>query len=386
MKIFKQPSRNTRALLKEQRGFTIVELVITMLVSVAVLAGVTSSFRNFSRHSRDSFQKNEKNAAIKATLKLLQRDLNMAGFGLPFETRLAEDNLFRQTIESDFEANYHCNADSDSDDPITETCAQHDLNGDGDTSDTMYQDRLYIANGWTILKDITINGDTDGDIATSPQDYFYLVSNKKEKTNGYFTSLIAPVSPSASSIRVDKTNINITHEKNVSTDFKQHKDGGFILFGNDGSGVPVNNLEGHFIGTITGTTLNCSGTDTLAHTYVTADSIVVPAITWYLEKKTGVTPPDTVYWLYRNTDKVLPNVIGFQVSFGYDITNNGLEWFPTVPPATGSVIDGETPDPVTSLKALRAAKIILTLVESSNNDSGKSAMKTYEKVVLLKNN
>jgi len=373
-----------------QAGFSLVELMVATVIIVVTLAGVTAGLQNFSRHSSLSFRENEMNAVIKATFQLLQRDLNMAGFGLSLQTRLAEDDQYETAIESDFTSDYDFNGDSDSLDDITEATLDYDLNNDGDKTDPMYRDRLYLANGWSILEDITHNNAADGDIVVTPTtDYYYLVANKKEN-GGYFAKLTTAVSAGDSSVTVDNLNINVGEEVTVAADFKS--DAAVIMCGESSTGTF--SLEGRPIGSFTSPagTIDFEGAEVLTGSYVVSgtamDTEVVPAILWQVKKNLGED-----YWLYRNHDKVMPGVIGFQVSYGYDANNDGLDWFQTVPP-TGVSTTGATsvdslsvttnsnlPELVRSLKAVR---VVIT-VKEQGTASGVSSMQTYEKTIVLKN-
>ena len=371
-----------------QDGFSLIELLIAFVIVIVTLAGVTASFRNFTKHSSTSFKENEKNAAVEATFQLLKRDLNMAGFGLVSESRLAEDNQFQTAIESDFTNSYDCNNDGDSTDPISEICYDYDLDGDGALSTAgslMYRDRLFIANGWSILEDITVNGASDGDIEEGPPtDFYYLVANKNE-TGGYFATLANNVNLGATSVSVVDVNINRTEEVNVADDFKNGE--GIILYGQDTLGTY--SLEGHPI-TFAGAALKLMAAETMANAYdIIGPSLVptkvVPATTWYVEQKAGAG--DTIPWLYRNLDKVLPGVIGFQTSFGYDDNADGLEWHAAVPPTAGTVdtLAVNNTNMTTILKDLKAVRIVLTIRKQSNDRSAVMLMRTYEKTILLKN-
>lgn len=375
-----------------QDGFSLVELLIAFGIVVITLAGVTASFRTFTKHSSTSLRENEKSSAIESAFQLLKRDLNMAGFGLASENRIAEDDQFETAIESDLSANYDCNNDGDSDDPITEICYSYDLDGDGTLSTAgslMYRDRLYIADGWSILEDITDNGAYDGNIVvTSTTDYYYKVATKKEE-GGYFAQLTADLSAGETSLSVDNVNINFLEEATVRDDFKS--DTALILCGQDSSGNY--SLEGVIIGaagSVSGSTISFAvGENNINNFDITGplpSSIatkVVPAVVWYVEQKTG----DNVPWLYRNQDKVLPGVIGFQASFGYDAVADGLQWFSSVPPALGSAIDTKVAmnSNFTEIVGdLKATRLVLTLLRKNNGSSAVS-MNTYEKTIILKN-
>lgn len=412
--------------LNSRAGFSLIELLVAVAITVITLVGVSASFRSFTKHSGGVVRENETNASIKATLQLLKRDLNMAGFGLPAETRIAENDQFETALESDFTNNYDSNGDGDSGDTITEASLSYDLNGDGDQADDMYRDRLFIADGWTILEDITDNGATDGDIyegdpnddnfTGDTTDYFYEVANKKESDGGFTGALSADGVKDSPFIQVSPLNINSGFEFQAPApnnhkgedDFLMDgvKDGAVILFGED-TATGVFSLEGHPIGSINGNTISFANGELLenSHTATKADPVdptiqrqvtkVVPAVTWTVQQKAGDLAP----WLYRNMDKVLPHVVGFQVSFGFDSDNKGLEWYATMPPTAGTeisvAVNGEVDGIAINntnegnylriIHALRAVRVVITAVTQGSSDGSLPTLRTYEEVVVLKN-
>jgi len=362
-------------------GFSLVELLVATAIIMITLLGVTASLHSITGRGAAGMRENKKDAEIKDAFQLLQRDLNMAGFGLTVKTRIAEDSQYETAIESDFTPTYDPNGDGDYVDAITETNAKYDLNNDGVIDNAkMYRERLYIADGWTILKDVTDNNATDGNIVETPTDYYYMIAKKKEE-GGYYATLHTDVSVNATSITVTSININTGDEITAGNDFKV--DAAAIIYGKDSSGSFK--LEGINIKTIDTKTLKFPPGETLSNSFKASDSVVVPAITWYVEKKSG----DTTFWLYRNKDKVLPNVIGFQVSYGYDDENNGIQWFDNIPPQgpAGAKVDtldvnanGNIP---TLLDDLRAVRLVISVKRPGS--AGNFVMFTYQKVVLLKN-
>jgi hypothetical protein len=106
---------------------------------------------------------------------------------------------------------------------------------------------------------------------------------------------------------------------------------------------------------------------------------------WHVTQ--DLTIGDAIPWLYRNSDKVLPGVIGFQTSFGYDDAADGLEWYPGVPPASGTVdtLTVNNANLTTILKDLKAVRVVLTIRKQSNDSSVVPSMRTYEKTILLRN-
>ena len=362
-------------------GFSLIELMVILIIIAGVLAGITSGFRLFTEHSSTLTEKNKENAAVKAAIKLLQRDLNMAGFGLPTETRIAASDDYVLARESDFNLSYDCNNDGASNGNITEQCIGYDVDSDGYIStNPIYRERLFIADGWTILEDVTDNQDIDGEIVENPVNYFYKISNKKDTSNGYKTKLSASYPANSIAIALQTLNINSGDEYNASSnDFSE--DGALILYGHDTTSTNYW-IEGHLISSIntSSNTINFQLNDGLLNTYDENDSIVVPAITWYVSDK------DNTLWLYRNEDKVLPNVIGFQIDFGFDIDHDGLQWYPTLPPANNSVIDnmnflttdGDIFNSI--LKSLKAVRIAIVMKDQSDN-----LLHVYKKIVVLKN-
>ncbi len=350
-------------------------MVALAIISV-VLVGVVGGYINFSRITGSSIELTTADAEAKLALRLMQRDLNMAGFGLPPITRVASH---------------------DGGKVISEETLDVDLNNDGDQEDDVATDRIFIADGWEILTDVTTNGAEDGDVQSSP-DFYSLIASRREK-GGYRAELVEDVSAGSTLVSAKVTtptgdtdltlNLNVGEECSVNdcdretsldTDFKSQA--GMILYGKNALGEA--GIEGHGISFVTPPQLEFASGESLERQYLADSSLVVPAITWYLDRKEN----DQVVWLYRNQHKVISNVANLQFSYGFDVDNDGLQWSDTIPPTDAGgaalAIDGET-NPTRVLESLRSVRIRLTVSRSSDNFDGGKAITEYEQVVNLRN-
>lgn len=335
------------------RGFTLVEMLVSLVIFAVVLAGTMGGYIGFQQGMQVTVTQQKLDSDIKLTLKLLQRDLNMAGFGLPRITRVASDD---QGVT------------------WTETAVGFDFNADGDSDDDIVSDRIFMADGWEILRDITGNGEIDGDIVVSPTDYYSKIGAKREE-GGYAATLAASVAAGATAVSVNSLNLNSGDEYNTAdSDIKANR--AVIVAGDDGSSVF--HVEGARIGSVAGTTINLVSGESLQNAYTQSSSEVVAAIAWYVDMKSG----DAVPWLYRNNDKVVPNVLDFQIQYGFDIDRDGLEWAATVPP--GGTVDGDS-DARAKATALKSVKITLTALQNDPDQKDVGTLKEFTEIVNLKN-
>ena len=324
---------------KADAGFTLIELLIVMVVSSVLLGVAVFLFIAFVNTSAKESAKDTMNAEVAAVFKILEKEVMLAGYGLPPGTMIASEN--------------NCTAGD---------C----LNG---------TDRLFIADGMQILKDITDNNEDDGLIA--PAYMTNIATARNSAIGGYYSFLTAPAGQGDNVLSLDYMDINYGEERNAPTyDFVPGK---ALIIGDNAR------VEGHRISaaapappaappappgpccsphdtnfTSTSTAGMVNGTVTLSD--VIADvggfqsaaaprAIVVPATVWYVGRDG---------WLYRNSDKVLPNVTGMKVQYGYDANNDGLEWRYTVPPP---VENPAIPDKTTSFNFsfLKMIRITLTV-------------------------
>ena len=279
--------------IQSKKGFSLVELMVTFVIVSVVIAGVVGGYYSFIDISRETIKQTSVDANVKMALKLIQRDLNMAGYGLPpNRTRVASNDGSGMLDEPTDGVDYNC---------------------DGDTLDLINIDRIFIADGWQILTDVTDNGEEDGNIMTSPTDYFSIIANVREN-GGYFTSLTVPVTAGDSDLTVASVNINSGDEYQApDNDFTNNT--AVNIYGPDGGGTI--HLEGRRITTITspGGIITLKTGETFVNGFTTADSVVVPGIAWYVEIKAG----DNVPWLYRNENKIISYLVDLQFEYGYVI-------------------------------------------------------------------
>jgi prepilin-type N-terminal cleavage/methylation domain-containing protein len=331
-------------------GFSLIELMVAVSAFAFVIAASFSTYVYFINSSTRESASTSQNADVETSLKLLENDLRMAGFGLPKETRIASHHACPVTNENFCKTN---------------------------------TDRIFVADGWEILRDFTDNQADDGQILVTPTNYYSKISDAKYNDT-YHANLASSASSGASSITVDKLNIDSADEYNTADDdIKANK----ALIISDGTHV-----EGHRIYQIpSGTTINFISSETLIETYDASNSFVVPAIAWYVRQDPdGKKYPDgsKVYWLYRNQNRVIPYVDDLQISYGYDAepndpTKGGIQsadWADVIPPPTN-------PDGASSFDFgyLKAVRITLKMKFMDKKDPTKTIITDFSKTVDLKN-
>jgi hypothetical protein len=176
-------------------------------------------------------------------------------------------------------------------------------------------DRLFIANGWQIIRDFTNDNCPDGDISNS--DYETL-------SNGNYHAK-ATYSASQQSISYDKLDID-SKCRGVSTfcggggceDIKDNK--AIIVCGCKNS-LGKYGQEGRRVSSIDNVTrkINFLNKEAVLNYDNCTNGSIIPANVWYVKKAS-----DGEYWLYRNENKVMNNILNFQVCAGYDTNGDGI--------------------------------------------------------------
>ena len=326
-------------------GFTLVEVIVAMLIASVLMGGVVSVFIKFVNSTSEQSSLDDINAEVSALFKVMEKDVMMAGYGVPSSTRVASQL----------------------------NCSVSDQTFCLDNSD-----RLFLADGWGILKSITDNGEVDGQVASTYMTY--LANKKSSSAGGYSTQLKADVAAGTTALSVLSFNVNASEELHSSaTDFAI--DSALII----GDGTRV---EGHTLSAVTAPdSLRTPAKDPLINSFVSASTnYVVPAAVWYVRSDPDgkkYSNGDPVYWLYRNGYKVLPYVSNFKVLYGYDAKSDGLQqWSGTVPPANADIPTGVDGNAAFSLSYLKAIQITLTVKSVL-----KSGLTTtpYQTVILLRN-
>lgn len=362
-------------------GYSLVELMIVMAITVFVGAAAISTYRTFVSNSTRDLALNELNIDTKIALRLLENDIQIAGFGLPTASRVASDENcpYSETGSNAGNLPFFCKQGSD---------------------------RLFLSDGTQMLTDVTDNGENDGNIPSPPNstiDYASLISQTKNASGtgngGYQASLTNAANTgqtvlSINILNIDFGNENLSNGNTPSNDFIANQ----ALIITDS----INQVEGHRIASITGTgpatltlvsgeLINAPNTGSYA-----ANSQVVPAVAWYVtQDPNGLTYSDgtPMYWLYRNQNKVIPNVDNFQVTYGYYAAGGGIVWdnigsansplTGSIPPTTAS---NNILNPPFTLSypnnQLKAIKITLTTKFVYRGNTQKT---TYQTIVELRN-
>lgn len=301
------------------KGFSLIEMMVSMFIFGIIMAGAAATYTNFVKKNQRIKKFSEVNSDAKIALILMEKDINAAGFGMPPELRFAGDN----------------------------NCAAG--NPDFCQAGT---DRLFIADGWEVIKDFTDNGDEDGNIATAQ----YVAISTQKEAGGYFSYLTVGAGAGDMAIGLNSLNIDSADEINAGNDIKTGKS--LILYNFDGA--TVDNVEGHRIaavdnGVSTATLHNNDPTlNALSPWNGTVGAKAVPAIAYYIAQYNGDP------WLFRNNSKALKGVSDLQIQYGYDANENGYiensEWRDTIPQ-----------DPVTGLlKSVKIQMSVGVFIEDEN--------------------
>ena len=73
-----QETRRRRDARKHARGFTLIEVMVTMAIFITVMGGVTLLFNSAIRTSKQTFQNQDAFEVARGALKILERDINRA--------------------------------------------------------------------------------------------------------------------------------------------------------------------------------------------------------------------------------------------------------------------------------------------------------------------
>lgn len=336
--------------IKSKTGFSLVELLIVMAVSTVIIAAALASYITYVNSSAKESAQDTVNAEVATIFNVIGKEVMNAGYALPIITRVASNN--------------NC------------TVADEDFCKSG-------TDRLFLADGAKLLRDVTDNKEDDGTISTTYMTY--LANAKGGSTGGYRAQLAADVATGDTSATVVNLNINSGEELNVTiNDFLN--DTAFII----GDGT---NVEGHRIDT-TDTdagSISLLTHEVFNHLYLVASNhSVVPATAWYVRSDPGgrrYSNGDTVYWLYRNGTRALPYVDNFQVQYGYDASGNGIEWADTIPPANiaADTYDDWAPTPDLVTFSIDQLKVIKVNIAVKSVYRGTVRTTDYQKIIQLRN-
>ena len=324
----------------QQRAFTLLELLVSLAIVGAVMAGTYSGFRGFSEATRAATNEVAVLEDVSIAADLLRRDLQSSGWGLPKVTRVvgvadtASANTGVQVSEATFGV---------------------DINGDGDTGDTISTDRLFVSDGLKIITDTAPNVTARGYYPDGEVEQGSMLEVADAVADGGQKATLT--AQSTNSVNVSTTNVNYDTESckgyysGITYNLVDIRANHAIIFGGDVSGGGFA-VEGHRISAVGSAPANAktctsrtakpvvgpatsvtfvSG-ETVGATYShDSSSVAVPAVVWEVRRAS-----DGTYWLYRNQHKVLPNVVDFQLAYGLDPEWDGLEWADSVMPTSSS--------------------------------------------------
>lgn len=252
---------NAKCQMINAKGFTLVEILISVAIFSWLIMGATYLYQNFIDASISQREKAERNTDIGIALTTIDRDIKMAGFGNPVASRVATSTGILTAL--------------------------------GGTST-----RLFLADGWEVMCDFTDNNEDDGEIS----DVFYeTISRKRESKGGYCATLTVGAETGDPQIRVYTALLDIDENENGTTTDIDLREGGSLILSE----------EWHRIASIApffppDDTSIITLAEPLTRDFP-AGSIVVPAICYYIDQFEGEN------WLYRNSALVIPNVENLQV-------------------------------------------------------------------------
>lgn len=301
------------------RGFSLIEMMVSMIIFGIIMAGAATTYTNFVKKNPRIKKFSKVNSDAKIALVLMEKDISASGFGMPPELRVASDNNCAAGNPG------FCQAETD---------------------------RLFMADGWEVIKDFTDNGDEDGNIGTAQ----YVAVSARKEAGGYFSHLTADAGAGDTVLRLNSLNIDSADEVNAGNDIKAEKS--LILY--DFDGATVDNVEGHRIASVDNglSTATLHGNDPILNALSSWSGAVgtkaVPAIAYYIAQYNGDP------WLFRNNSKVLKGASDLQIQYGYDVNENGYiensEWRDTVPQ-----------DPVPGLlKSVKIQMSVRVFIEDEN--------------------
>lgn len=309
--------------MRGDRGFTLVEILLSLAILSIIIIGIHQFFQNYLDASLGEKKIGELQGNVKLALNVIEQDIKTASFGMPPATRAASHN------------------------------------GGGVIINTTLTDRLFLANGWEILRDFTNNSMEDGTIADA--DYADIAGQKgQQNTGGYAGTLTAAANAGAASITLTDLDIDAAGAPIPNNDFNEGES--LILYANT-------TIEGHRIGTIADPTINFITGETLANNYPQATTQVVPSIAYYIANINGT------WWLCRNGVRVLADVQNLQVEYGYDRDRDGAI---EMPGTLGNEWVADIPSPFDPnfLMAVRVT-IIVNLRHQRRFEIGKTSQYTY---------
>ncbi len=273
-------------MISSKKGFSVLEMIIAIFITLIIMAASYKFYLKFFDTFSKEKIKSQLQAQLQDTFEIIEDDIRHASFGL-----LKQNNGICLYV-------------------IDDNCTNSNLCVPG-------TDRLFIGDGWQIIRDFTVDNCPDGDI---PDTTYQILASKK------FYANVMSYTMDSKSIVLDKIDIdntcrnvnNLCGSGNSCDDLLDNK--AFIVCG-------CRNIsdkycqEGRRISSVD------ESTKTL-NFLVSADSLscykcngakVVPAIVWYVKKDSN-----NDYWLYRNQQKVIENVVNFSVCAGYDLNGDGI--------------------------------------------------------------
>ena len=269
-----------------RKGFTLIELLVASIMMLVVLGASYSFYIFYVGNISKERAKAVLQEKIQTSFSLIAEDIRHAGFALQKEN------------------NGICIFS------IDDNCSVGD-----ETFCKNGTDRLFVADGWQMIRDFTNDNCPDGTISNVT---YETIVNKNYHANAAYT-------PNTKFIVANTLDIDSICRSSSTAcgdgscyDIKDNK---AIIICGCKNGTGVYGQEGRRVSSIDNATSTISflSKESALKYYNCSNGKIVPANVWYVRKTT-----DGTYWLYRNQEKVLKNVLNFQVCAGYDKNNDGI--------------------------------------------------------------
>ncbi len=292
-----------------KKGFTIVELLVSISIFSIILVAASDFYINSMRESSKERLKAFKENEVKEVFRLIEDDIRHADFG--YDNKTDNDNNDNKSI-----AIY-----------ALDKCGS----GANETFCKPNTSRIFIADGWQIIRDFTQDNCPDGDIIDT--DYETILNKFKAEVVSY--------TPGNKNITLNTLNIDSKcRQANTSalcgsntSDCNDFKDNKALIIARCYDGSNNFGVEGRRIGGISSTTISFISNENFLTYYNCnqAYSVAFPAIVWYIRKNSN-----GVFSLYRNENQVIQDVDNFVVRVGYDTNGDGIiqssELYENIPP------------------------------------------------------
>jgi prepilin-type N-terminal cleavage/methylation domain-containing protein len=278
------------------KGYTIVELLVVVIIMSLIIVVISNFLIDFTKHNNKQEIKSKAIEEVKEVFRIIEDDIRHAGFAYPGNNPNINQSICRFFID--------------------DNCSVSD-----ETFCKANTDRLFIANGWKIIRDHTLDNCPDG--------YIDNLTYETLASSDFYANITTYTSGSkmigVSSLDIDSTCRRIKSSTVLcgtshAPDCKDIKARESIIICGCSNSSGQNSQEGRRISNIVSNALNFLLKESSLNYDNCSNGVVLPAISWYVRKDSSSND----FWLYRNQVKVLKHAKKFNVLAGYDNNNNGI--------------------------------------------------------------